>query len=165
MTPKTLVSGTILTVVTSRPDSSLWSNAAVSSALPYYVFSLSFNIVVTALIIIRLVHHHNTVRAALGSKHAQPYASLAAFIVESAAPYSVLSLLYLILFAVNNPAQQIFTGILSGAQVCNSSLLTNLSLKVPYATDNRKLSYYFTCRPRECLGLQDVNNCIFCSTR
>lgn len=112
-----LVSGTLLLVVTCQPSTSLWSNAGVSVALPYYILSLSLNIILTFLIVLRLVLHRRRFRVALGKDHAEPYTSLAAFIIESAAPYAILSAIYLVLVAINNPIQQIFLGILSGAQV------------------------------------------------
>ena len=103
-------------IVTCQPSTSLWTHAGVSVALPYYILSLSLNIILTFLIVFRLLLHRRRVREALG-RVPEPYTSLAAFIVESAAPYSVLSLIYLILVLVNDPVQQVFLGILSGAQV------------------------------------------------
>ncbi|KAG6902743.1 hypothetical protein C0995_012407 [Termitomyces sp. Mi166 len=86
------------------------------SALPqafgtsYYVISLSVNIVITILITIRLLLYRrrmlNTLPDAV--EQASDYVSLATIMIESAALYSVLSLIFIITYAIGNPLNQTF---------------------------------------------------------
>lgn len=86
--------------------------------MSYYVISLTVNIIITILIIIRLLMYRRTILDVLPKEHARHYVSIATIMVESAALYSVLALIFIITYAVNNPMNQIFLTAASCAQVC-----------------------------------------------
>lgn len=113
-------SGIYLLIIVAKPGSGLWTSAGSAAALPYSIFSFSINVIVTSLIIIRLAMHRRRVNRTLGSGHARPYMSLITMIVESATPYTVSTIIYLILYVINSPLQQLITSILGSAQVTNN---------------------------------------------
>jgi hypothetical protein len=65
---------------------------------------------------------HNRVKNHLGSHHARTYTSVAAMMVESALPYSVLSLAFIISLAVNSPAHNLIISPLSQAMVSRRAI-------------------------------------------
>jgi len=89
----------------------------------YYIISLSINIMLTILITIRLLMYRRIVTVSLSADHAKHYLSLAAILVESAALYSVLAIMFIVTYAINNPLNQIFLGVASAAQQIASYLI------------------------------------------
>jgi hypothetical protein len=83
----------------------------------YYAVSLSVNIILTILIVIRLLLYRRELRKLLPNEPASHYVSLSAIIIESAALYSFLALLFIITYAIGHPLNQIFLGSASSAQV------------------------------------------------
>ncbi|KII87372.1 hypothetical protein PLICRDRAFT_253041 [Plicaturopsis crispa FD-325 SS-3] len=70
--------------------------------LAYLVLSVGTNIVYTFLVTGRLVAMRNQIREALGREHSECYTSIAAMIIESAAMYSVLGIIFIVSFAVHS---------------------------------------------------------------
>lgn len=130
--------GVVFTIQSSTPGSSLYSETAVSFGLPYFVISLSLNIILTILIIARLLTYRRRINAVMGSEHGRDYTSLAALIVESAVLYSVFALAFLITYAINNPINQVFIGLVTPVQVSiilkiqNAEKLTSPQLIASY---------------------------------
>jgi uncharacterized membrane protein len=122
-----LALGTIWCLQSSQPGLSLYSKIPIAFGTSYYVTSLSVNVVVTILIVVRLALHRRSILENLPPEHAKHYLSVAAIVVESASLYSVFALAFIISYALNNPINQIFLTISSTCQVCfnpfgNSSL-------------------------------------------
>jgi hypothetical protein len=109
--------GTLWTVQSSQPGLSLFSKLPQAYGTSYYVISLSVNIVLTILIMIRLFMYRRRIVDVLPAEYARHYVSIAAIMVESAALYSVLALIFIITYAINNPLNQIFLVAASSAQV------------------------------------------------
>lgn len=82
----------------SRPDASLWSSVAVSFFIPYFSLSITLNIILTMLIIEKLLYMSRAVRNVLGEQYARMYTSIAAMIIESAAPSSLTSIIFIITY-------------------------------------------------------------------
>ncbi|KAF9469643.1 hypothetical protein BDZ94DRAFT_16078 [Collybia nuda] len=110
------VMGTLWTLQSSQPGLSLYSKLPQAYGMAYYIISLSVNILLTILISTRLFMYRRTILASLPEEHAKHYVSLATIMVESAALYSVLALIFIITYAVNNPINQIFLGAASSGQ-------------------------------------------------
>ncbi|KAF8640860.1 hypothetical protein AX17_000508 [Amanita inopinata Kibby_2008] len=110
------VLGTIWTLQSSQPGLSLYSAVPIAFGTAYYVVSLSVNVVVTVLIILRLILHRRVILESLPAEHAKHYLSLATIVVESAALYSVFALIFIISYALNNPINQIFLAVSSSCQ-------------------------------------------------
>jgi len=67
--------------------------------------SLATNLIVTTLIVFRIWRLRSELAATLGWQHAKTYTSIIAMIVESAALYAVVMLVFIITWATNSPAQ------------------------------------------------------------
>ncbi|KIL71475.1 hypothetical protein M378DRAFT_94038 [Amanita muscaria Koide BX008] len=108
--------GTIWCLQSSQPGLSLYSKIPIAFGTSYYVTSLSVNVVVTVLIVLRLALHRRSILENLPPEHARHYLSVAAIVVESAALYSFFALAFIISYALNNPINQIFLTISSSCQ-------------------------------------------------
>jgi hypothetical protein len=56
------------------------------------------------------------------SSHAKQYLSIATMLIESSALYGIWSIIFIGLYAVNNPIQQVFLGTLSHVAVSRLSI-------------------------------------------
>ena len=116
--------GTLWTLQSSQPGLSLYSALPLAYGTAYYTISLSSNIVMTMLIIVRLLIYRRTIMRSLGpsTEHARDYTSLATIVIESASLYSVFGILFLITYAINNPLNQIFLSFANSTQVRSCSI-------------------------------------------
>jgi len=96
-----------LLVAMTRPDATFWTAASVNFGLAYWSLSVSLNIILTVLIVVRLLSARNAVRKALGRQHSEMYTSLAALLVESASLYSVTGLVFIITYARGSYVQNL----------------------------------------------------------
>ncbi|KAM5533526.1 hypothetical protein V8D89_012805 [Ganoderma adspersum] len=110
------VMGTLWTLQSSFPGLSLYSKQPLAFGTSYYAISLGLNIVLTALILVRLLMYRRTHLAHLPSGHAQQYLSLATLIIESAALYSIFAIMFLVSYAMNKPINQVWLGFVQAAQ-------------------------------------------------
>jgi len=87
--------------------------------LPYLSISLSLNIILTLMIVVRLVLHGKNVRAATGSPGGIGglYKTIATMLVESSALFAVSSLLVIGSLAAESSLSNLFIPILSQTQV------------------------------------------------
>jgi len=92
----------------AQPDANFFQGRSVSFGVPYVSLTISLNIIVTLLICGRLVAVRNRVRAALGEEHARTYTNVVSIIVESAAPFTVLGIAYVVSYARNSPTSFAF---------------------------------------------------------
>jgi len=103
----------IITVFqTAQPGASLWTKVTVNFALPYWSLSISLNIIVTLLIAGRLLVVRKALREALGAEHAKKYTSAIAMLIESAALYSITSIVFIITYARNSYVQNLVLPVL-----------------------------------------------------
>lgn len=91
---------------------------SVDFTVPYFATTLALNIVVTILIVSRLLYHRWRLGRALEAAYVSHYTYLAAILAESAAFYSVFSILFLVPLVLNNPLSSVFLQALSQSQVC-----------------------------------------------
>ncbi|KAF9467896.1 hypothetical protein BDZ94DRAFT_1287535 [Collybia nuda] len=111
------IMGTLFLVQVSAPASSIWATNSINFTLPYFCISLALNIVSTIAIVSRLLYYRHRTASTLGTAHGTQYTTIASMLVESAAVYSISSLLFLVPFIVEHPIQNVFLGLLSPAQV------------------------------------------------
>ncbi|KAJ7739989.1 hypothetical protein DFH07DRAFT_839566 [Mycena maculata] len=119
--------GTLFLKQVGTVSASPWDTPGVNWTIPYYTMSLSLNILVTILIVIRLLVCRAQITRAMGKTHGAQYTSLAAMIIESAAIYSSFSLLFLVPFALNTTTSaalsQLWLQALSPVQVVSTLLI------------------------------------------
>ncbi|TFK40274.1 hypothetical protein BDQ12DRAFT_734277 [Crucibulum laeve] len=94
-----------------------WDATTVNFTLPYFLLSLILNIISTIAIVTRLLYYRRRTSKALGTAYGAQYTSIAAMVVESAALYSISSILFLVPFILNHPIQNTFLQMLSPVQV------------------------------------------------
>ncbi|EED84843.1 predicted protein [Postia placenta Mad-698-R] len=96
---------------------------SVDFTVPYFATTLALNIVVTILIVSRLLYHRWRLGRALGPAYVSHYTYLAAILAESAAFYSVFSILFLVPLVLNNPLSSVFLQALSQSQTVASLVI------------------------------------------
>ncbi|KAH8980501.1 hypothetical protein EDB86DRAFT_3066830 [Lactarius hatsudake] len=83
----------IITIVESAlPNSFLLHGKPANFGVPWVALSVSLNILVTTLICARLLHMRAITRELLPPESARMYTSVAAMLIESAAPFSILGI-------------------------------------------------------------------------
>ena len=99
-----------------------WASIVMRFAIPYLSISVSLNILLTLMIVIRLVLHGGNVRAATGSPAGigGMYKTIATMLIESSALYAVTSLLVIGPSFTGSYAEDVFYPILVEIQVCVS---------------------------------------------
>jgi hypothetical protein len=104
---------------TSRPDSSLFSGITVSFGLPYFTISVSLNVLLTLIIAAWLLLHDRNLKKTVGF-HAgigSIYRSIVTMLVESCALYAVVSICFIVPYAMSHHASAIFLSILARVQI------------------------------------------------
>ncbi|KDR85990.1 hypothetical protein GALMADRAFT_54226 [Galerina marginata CBS 339.88] len=96
-------------LVAGEPHGNFFGPESVKFAVSYYTITISLNIVLTVFICVRLSRVSNHFSRTLGRENAKVYTGAAAILVESAALYSILGIMYLIPYSLHNG-----TGILFG---------------------------------------------------
>ncbi|KAF8439731.1 hypothetical protein L210DRAFT_3401674 [Boletus edulis BED1] len=112
-----LVTGSLWVSITSQPSQSTTSWMSFDLLFPYLSISLTINILICILTVVRLLYHRARITKALGPGYGMLYASFASMIIESAAVFSISSVLYLVSYAVNSPLANAFVQTLGQAQV------------------------------------------------
>ena len=86
---------------------------------PYFSISLSLNILLTLMIIVRLILHHKHLRQAVGvtTRASRLYKAILVLLIESCALYTLSFLPYILIFVFHNLYKSIFWPILNGTQV------------------------------------------------
>ncbi|KAG7443415.1 uncharacterized protein BT62DRAFT_935031 [Guyanagaster necrorhizus] len=102
----------IITIVQSAvPESTLFFGLPINFAIAWICLTVGFNVIVTALICYRLLSFHKASRETLPSELTNTYTGISAMMLESAAPFTISGIVYVIAFAVKSPSQQVFAGI------------------------------------------------------
>ena len=107
-------------IVTAAPGR-FFSNLSNRFAVPFFAMSLSLNVILTILIVGRMWFHQRESRKVLGPKYGQHYSFISGMFVESAALYSINSILLLGTYISGNALNQIWLGLAPSVQA--SSLL------------------------------------------
>ncbi|KAH7881226.1 uncharacterized protein C8R40DRAFT_1157661 [Lentinula edodes] len=83
----------------AQPGANFFVGHAVDFGVPYISLTISLNIIVTGLICGRLLYLRNEVNKILGPTHAKMYTSIIAILVESAALFTILGIVYVVVYA------------------------------------------------------------------
>lgn len=114
-----LAMGIMLIYQTSQPDSSIWNSVAINFGVTYFSISISLNILLTLLIVVRLVLHSKNIRSAMGAPAGASglYKAIITVLIESSALYAVNSILFVAPWSVKSHVADIFLPILAETQV------------------------------------------------
>jgi len=116
----TIILDSLLLFQVAQPLANIWQGSSVVLAIPAYSISIGLNILLTIAICIRLMIQRNRMK---GSGHSDIYFSLTAMLVESAALYSVIGVVFLITYGMGSFAQNIALALLSPAQAIAPTLI------------------------------------------
>ncbi len=90
----------VLELVSSfSPGGFFFNGSAVNFGTPYYSLTIGLNVIVTALICYRLLSLSKLVKHTMGPENAKLYTSVASILIESAAPYSITGIIFLVPYA------------------------------------------------------------------
>lgn len=89
-------------VIAGKPGGNFFHGKNINFGIPYYTITIAFNIFVTLFIVIRLRRLGSAVSRALGKDSARMYTSISSMLVESAAPYSLVGIMFLIPYGLGN---------------------------------------------------------------
>ncbi|EJD36507.1 hypothetical protein AURDEDRAFT_174466 [Auricularia subglabra TFB-10046 SS5] len=86
----------------AQPGAKFFSHIGLVMSLPYFSLSIALNLILTIMIATKLLLSRRRLMAILGPEHAKIYTGIVAMLVESAAVYSVFSILFIATFSINN---------------------------------------------------------------
>lgn len=86
-------------------------------AMPFLGLSLVLNIILTIAIVLRLLTFRKRIVSIMGPTYGTRYTSISAMVIESAALYSAVSIVYLVLFGIGNAVAQVLAQTLIQFQV------------------------------------------------
>jgi hypothetical protein len=89
-------------LLAGKPGGNFFHGKTINFGVPYYTITISLNIFITGLICFRLLKLGKAVSKALGAESARMYTSVASMLIESAAPYSMVGLMFLIPYAMGS---------------------------------------------------------------
>jgi hypothetical protein len=104
----------------AKPRSNIENPAATSKfGVPYFSISVSLNVLLTLMIVIRLSLHNRNIRICIGTTRRanRLYTGVVTMLTESCALYAVSSVLYVGPWSVRNYVSNIFFPVLVAAQV------------------------------------------------
>lgn len=110
--------GITLTYKISQPNGA-WNSLDINLGLSYFSISVSLNVILTLMIVIRLVLHSRNVRNAVGAaaKATRLYKTIVTMLIESSALYAASFLLYIGPWGANSNVSDIFFPLLAETQV------------------------------------------------
>ncbi|KAF5352622.1 hypothetical protein D9756_006262 [Leucocoprinus leucothites] len=89
-------------VIAGKPGGNFFGGHIINFGLPYYAITIGLNIIVTALICFRLLRLSRAISRVLGKESSYMYTNVMALLVESAAPYSIVGLMFLIPYGLGS---------------------------------------------------------------
>ncbi|KAJ6577325.1 hypothetical protein B0H19DRAFT_553347 [Mycena capillaripes] len=87
--------GITTTIQSGLPGGDFFDGTTVNFGIPWLVLTIVFNILVTAMIAVRLLSVHSRVNKIVGKEMTKRYTGLLAVLVESALPFTLLGIVYL----------------------------------------------------------------------
>jgi hypothetical protein len=94
----------------------------------YRTVSLALNLLLTGMILLRLLRARAQAISTLGAQYGTTYKGVAAVVVESALPYAVLNLVYIITYSIDTLAGLTLQNMLVQLEVCLLLLYHNATL-------------------------------------
>lgn len=89
-------------VIAGKPGGNFFGGRTINFGTPYYAITISLNVIVTILISVRLLRLSRAISKVLGRDSSRMYTNVVAILAESAAPYSIVGLMFLIPYAMGS---------------------------------------------------------------
>ncbi|KAI0631488.1 hypothetical protein C8Q77DRAFT_1074560 [Trametes polyzona] len=103
--------GILTCYVSGTPNSNFFVGRAAQIALSYSTVVIGLNVLVSTLICVRILARARQMRGVLGEDIVQTYTGAAALIVESALPYTLFGIAYVVSLGLNSPTSILFLSI------------------------------------------------------
>ncbi|KAJ7178756.1 hypothetical protein C8R43DRAFT_974361 [Mycena crocata] len=103
--------GITMTIQSGLPGGDLFHGSTVNFGIPWVSLTIVFNILVTAMIAVRLIAMHGKANRVLGSEATKKYTGLVAILVESALPFTLLGIGYLVTYTKQVPESLAWAGV------------------------------------------------------
>ncbi|KAJ7220038.1 hypothetical protein GGX14DRAFT_338348, partial [Mycena pura] len=103
--------GITATIQSGLPGGDFFSGTTVNFVIPWLVLTIAFNIVTTSMITFRLLAMSRTMRRVLPKERAHIYTGVIAILVETALPFTILGIGYLITYIRGAPEALAFADI------------------------------------------------------
>ena len=142
-----IVTAIIVTAQTAAPFSSIFALLRLARlTLANFAITASLNILITALISIRLILHRIKVKKTLGSdlESLTIYTSVSSILAESSALYSTFSLMFIVTYGIGHPSGLMFLPMLGQIQVCTCNARQHVTCNCEYLIT---LTNYIGCCP------------------
>ncbi|THV07197.1 hypothetical protein K435DRAFT_710547 [Dendrothele bispora CBS 962.96] len=134
-----LAMGVTFGIQTASP-AGLFAASTASFAVPYFTISMSLNIILTLLIVVKIAYHRKNIAEALPEQRDSPrlYNLVSTMFIESAALYSIFSFLLLVTFALGHPISQIWLGLTPAVQkICSYLIIFRVARGRSWDTSTR----------------------------
>jgi hypothetical protein len=118
-----IVLGCLASYTSSLPSESIVSLKTVNFNLPFWAVAVTLNMLLTILILSRVLYARNHAMRTLGDQYGAHYTNAAAIIVESAAPYAALGLIWIVVYGLRNPALYFFLPLLVQVEAISPELI------------------------------------------
>lgn len=116
----------LLIIKTSKASHSTWQLTDVDIGAPYWVLSTGLSILVTSLIVGRLLYLKRSIQSEFSLPDKKLFDWIASILVESAALYAVVGLVFIVTYLRRSPAVNVIMPVLAQAQVRALSVLRTL---------------------------------------
>ncbi|KAF8207147.1 hypothetical protein K438DRAFT_2013681 [Mycena galopus ATCC 62051] len=103
--------GIAATIQSGVPGGDFFHGITTNFTIPWLVLTITFNVITTSMIAIRLTLISRSMRNVLSKERAEVYTGVIAILVESALPFTLLGIGYLITYIRNDPEALAFADI------------------------------------------------------
>ncbi|KAI0370703.1 hypothetical protein BV20DRAFT_943459 [Pilatotrama ljubarskyi] len=103
--------GILTCYVSGKPNADFFVGEAEQIALAYSTVVIALNVTASTLICVRILFLTRQMRGALGSESVRMYTGAAALIIESALPYTLFGIAYVVSLGLNSPTSILFLSI------------------------------------------------------
>lgn len=101
--------GLLLDSASSMPGTTFYSGLASKIGLAYYSSSTFLNVTLMSMICYQLLSHARAVKQYFGDKHASPYITIVALVVESVLPFTLSSIAFLVSYGMGSQSAVVFS--------------------------------------------------------
>ncbi|KAG9311996.1 hypothetical protein JVU11DRAFT_7268 [Chiua virens] len=98
----TLVFGILELYASGSPNTDFFAGFAANVGLAYFALTIGLNVITTSIICARIVSYARIMRNELGLEFASTYFTTASVIVESALPYTLFGIAFLVAFGMQS---------------------------------------------------------------
>ena len=132
--------GIVFTYTISQP-SDTWDPIDINLGLSYFSISVSLNVILTLMIVIRLILHSRNIQNAMGAeaRATRIYKTIVTMLIESSALYAASFILYIGPWGANSDISDVFFSLLVDTQVRALKFHHNLGTWLIMATSRSSL--------------------------